>query len=664
MRWLYGILIVLIALIGIAAFYPSSAPLVRRQFQLLTGYSQRQTLLPNPSKSRLVLTGTAVMVITPPLPVPERKDLDNFRKHLHQLAAQYPDDAQIQFVHKVFNQIEKYVEFRVFQSAISSVIIQNAIPSKANIVFVDIHWPYDALPLTDASLLKELHALRQRFPNDSGLLALLLHGKMSDMVLRRDRTEKIFYKHLPPNWTPPAPKRWSNPEGAARLLSLAREGERLEPQNGFFTLMRAAALLEMGRDEEAVQALMEASRKPLWNGYEGWSSEAYYKAVHLSGIWHHPAKPELGPTLLQFSPWSFWEPLSAYVRMTRLFVGLAAAHEKRGEWQKGVAIRVALAHLIARMRYHQPDINTIENYAHLFRMVGLFPAERASPPLHQADSETQRLSAKLLRECPLIDEAGARRWGFFLSELRKHGFVREAEWFERELLANQQTLALTERLHRRVLGVDSGWEWERAIHRWRAASLSWSLVGALCLWLAFLAVLGGILTALLQRLRLPEGVIMPLLFAIAMLGVLSFALSDAGTRVVTQIITTLRQLRQQFLPVANPSFKQQLITWLSTNPYAIQIGLSVLIFVSLLVFMLLLVLLQQRRVANVMQSVQSALWVAATGLVVLYLATLLGYFRTQAHFIEAHYGYLLGGRGYIMRVMGEPVPLPLSPPLP
>jgi hypothetical protein len=37
----------------------------------------------------------------------------------------------------------------------------------------------------------------------------------------------------------------------------------------FFTLMRAVALLEMKRDEEAVQALIEASSKPVWNSYEG-----------------------------------------------------------------------------------------------------------------------------------------------------------------------------------------------------------------------------------------------------------------------------------------------------------------------------------------------------------------------------------------------------------
>jgi hypothetical protein len=39
------------------------------------------------------------------------------------------------------------------------------------------------------------------------------------------------------------------------------------------------------------------------------------------------------------------------------------------------------------------------------------------------------------------------------------------------------------------------------------------------------------------------------------------------------------------------------------------------------------------------------LWVAATGLAVLYLTALLGYFRTQAHFIENQRGYLLGWAG-------------------
>jgi hypothetical protein len=64
MRWLYGTLIVLAALIGIAAFYPDSAPLVRRQIRLLTGYSQRKTLLPDPSVSRSrMITGVVTIVI-------------------------------------------------------------------------------------------------------------------------------------------------------------------------------------------------------------------------------------------------------------------------------------------------------------------------------------------------------------------------------------------------------------------------------------------------------------------------------------------------------------------------------------------------------------------------------------------------------------------------
>jgi len=651
MRWLYGTLIVLAALIGIAAFYPDSAPLVRRQIQLLTGYSQRKTLLPDPSKRSRMITGVVTIVIAHPSFALEQNDIDNFRKRLRQIAVQHPDDAQIQFAHKMFETKEGFV--RVVLDKGSAFIIWNW-----------ILWPSDFWPVYDGSPLKELHALRQRFPHDLGLHALLLHRKMSELVLRRDRTEKLFYKHLSPNWTPTAPKRWSNAEAAARMLTLAREGERLEPQNGFFTLMRAVALLEMKRDEEAVQALIEASSKPVWNSYDGWVIEAYYKAVRLSWLWHHSAKPESGHPLLQFSPWSFWEPPSQYVRMTRLFVGLAAAHEKRGEWQKGVAIRVALAQLIARMRYQQLDINTIENCAHLFRMVGLFPAERASPPLNQADSETQRLSAKILQECPQIDKASATRWGFFLSALRRHGFVREAEWFERELLANQQTLALTKRLHRRVVGEQWGWGWWKAIERWRASSLSWSLVGALCLWLAFLAVLGGILTAILQRLRLPDGVIMPLLFALAMLGVLSFVLSDVGTQIVQQIIANLRQAQLRSMGATHPLLKHRLITWLPDNPHALQIGLGVLIFTSMLMLMLLLVLLQQRRMANVMQRVQSALWVAATGLAVLYLTALLGYFRTQAHFIENQRGYLLGGRDYILRVTGKPLPIPTPPPSP
>jgi hypothetical protein len=171
MRWLYSILIVLIALIGIAAFYPGSAALVRRQLQLLTGYSLRQTLLPRPPKSTLVPSGAVVMVITPPLPVPEQQDFDEFRKRLHQLAAQYPDDAQIQFVHNLFNskEIQRSFNIRVIQGAISSLIVC-FVASKLYSVSVAIPWLDDVLPMQDASLLKALQVLRKRFPNDGGCL--------------------------------------------------------------------------------------------------------------------------------------------------------------------------------------------------------------------------------------------------------------------------------------------------------------------------------------------------------------------------------------------------------------------------------------------------------------------------------------------------------------
>jgi hypothetical protein len=157
---------------------------------------------------------------------------------------------------------------------------------------------------------------------------------------------------------------------------------------------------------------------------------------------------------------------------------------------------------------------------------------------------------------------------------------------------------------------------------------------------------------------------MPLLFALAMLGVLSFVLSDVGTRIVVQIVDALRQAQHLPHGATSLSLKQKFVLWLPDNAYIIQIGLGVLIFVSLLMFMLVLVLLQQRRLVNVIQAVQKALWVAATGLAVLYLTALLGYFRTQAHFIENQRGYLLGGRDYILRVTGKPLPIPTPPPSP
>lgn len=58
----------------------------------------------------------------------------------------------------------------------------------------------------------------------------------------------------------------------------AKEGERLDPDNAYFPLMRAVGLFAARRDKEAIEAIERASRKPRWEDYTNEEAEAH---LHL-----------------------------------------------------------------------------------------------------------------------------------------------------------------------------------------------------------------------------------------------------------------------------------------------------------------------------------------------------------------------------------------------
>lgn len=52
-----------------------------------------------------------------------------------------------------------------------------------------------------------------------------------------------------------------------KTLALCRQGEKLEPQNAYFTWMRMYFLMQNWQDDEAMKALQEAAAKSYWNNH-------------------------------------------------------------------------------------------------------------------------------------------------------------------------------------------------------------------------------------------------------------------------------------------------------------------------------------------------------------------------------------------------------------
>jgi hypothetical protein len=121
-------------------------------------------------------------------------------------------------------------------------------------------------PDRSAAVLARLDALARRFPTDPSIRAhQLRYLALSAVWLRRLGPSRAAGQPLP-SATGPASRRPS-PEAVARFEAAAAEGQRLEPGNAFFELMRAAAAFIEEQDDRALGDLHAAAAKPYWNDY-------------------------------------------------------------------------------------------------------------------------------------------------------------------------------------------------------------------------------------------------------------------------------------------------------------------------------------------------------------------------------------------------------------
>lgn len=197
-----------------------------------------------------------------------------------------------------------------------------------------------------AKVVPALRALATRFPNHPGLYAHALRYASARLSFRRDEEYALSGDPIPNAPT-------SSPPGTVDLEAFGRDavaGERLDPQNGFFPLMRAAGLLAAHRDRDALEAVQRASRKARWNDYAAEEVRSVWKAREaLNGRETALRKTVVLAAVL----------FPHYARMrqvARVAVYEAIEAEKAGKVEEGLAIRMALARCGDRMRAQSPTL--------------------------------------------------------------------------------------------------------------------------------------------------------------------------------------------------------------------------------------------------------------------------------------------------------------------
>ena len=267
--------------------------------------------------------------------------------------------------------------------------------------------------LSPEKVRAELSALLPRFGHRPELYAGLLRNECREFRIGRPEEYRFLRDKRP---VQPA-----NRKSALQVLNWARRGEQLDASNGFFSGMRVLALLALRRDEEAIQALKEAARKPRWDDYTDEEAEALVRFRRLL------TGRRVADTDIAISG-SILFPHFAYQRaMARIMVALAAEREQKGKIREGLQIRLALAEYGGRIQSQSPWLIGALVGVAISRVASAFPmGVEATPPPQMSPAQQ-----------------GEWRTQQFVRYLQARGFPREANWFQAEYKRADTVVNLT-----------------------------------------------------------------------------------------------------------------------------------------------------------------------------------------------------------------------------
>jgi hypothetical protein len=184
-----------------------------------------------------------------------------------------------------------------------------------------------------------LRALEPRFPAEPRFYAGLLRYAVVDLHWNRfEEYHDLPQADLPPPIVPTAP------ETLAAYDRDAATGERLDPDNAYFPIMRAIGLFAAKRDTEAQAAVERAAHESGWREYIPAEVEVRWR-LHEEAFGDPGAFPR--------SNIAFTTLLPQYAKqraLARLLLYQAIQEEQAGRWEEGLKRREALRHVAVLMR--------------------------------------------------------------------------------------------------------------------------------------------------------------------------------------------------------------------------------------------------------------------------------------------------------------------------
>ena len=274
------------------------------------------------------------------------------------------------------------------------------------------------VPYQSEARVQRLHELAARFPNEPSLYAhTLRYATQGQVIVHRSEQDEL--SAAPPAASRAMPK-LATAENLAAFDNDAANGERLDPDNAYFPLLRAAGLFEAHRDAEAVAAIHRAGQKTR---YEDYSNSEFAALDNFSKLAHG----ENGSMARIASAASLLFPQYAQIRAVARMGTVSAVHaELGGKAEEGFAIRHDLMRAGALMR--------VQGHTIICNLVGIavtvIPTARpgGAPAVKAPDNQTQAQREQRARD----------NQEKYFAYLRGIGHAEDVKWAQAEFEAGRQ----------------------------------------------------------------------------------------------------------------------------------------------------------------------------------------------------------------------------------
>jgi hypothetical protein len=211
---------------------------------------------------------------------------------------------------------------------------------------------YPGPPLADPSVITALDALAPRFGTRPSFQAAILRQLAISDVTTLSRPDQLMVNDTGTgNQDTDAAGPMSDATALQNWDDAAAAGERIDPTNEFFPLMRALGLFDRHQDKEAIAEIRYAATLPRFDDYVADEADGQYRLSELAAG---------GSNAIAFVD-AYQAPSLTYLMrmrlgLARLVTAAAIRQEQGGDASGGFAIRQALMRCGDRMR---ADSNTL-----------------------------------------------------------------------------------------------------------------------------------------------------------------------------------------------------------------------------------------------------------------------------------------------------------------